>query len=119
MNTQEAISTLEMMSKNYKHMLTYASYELLALTHAIEHMKRGQWMPIETAPKDGTHIIVSRPCYPGMILPECGYDYWGKDYWGRGAWMKSNQHCQPTHYMPLPEPPQILSTASEGENHGN
>jgi len=60
------------------------------------------WQPIETAPKDGTRIIVYRPrdndyCY-----------HVGEDVWRRNCWYKSPAMCQPTHWMPLPEAPGLI-----------
>lgn len=61
------------------------------------------WQPIETAPKDGTSILVA-------VYEESG-DYWGEDI---VAWNPTNgwdsagydwDHSQITHWMPLPEPP--------------
>lgn len=62
------------------------------------------WQPIETAPKDGTHITVFSP----HALP-CTV------HWFDGGWHLSVNQCGeysayvwglPTHWMPLPPPPQ-------------
>jgi hypothetical protein len=60
-----------------------------------------EWQPIETAPKDGTKIIVYRP--NAEYQPIVGVDYWSKEL--GNVWANSNEHRQPTHWMPLPEPP--------------
>jgi hypothetical protein len=67
------------------------------------------WQPIETAPKDGTHIVAfaargsngkprrsRRGCFANVAHFEPG--------WG---WLTSPSDYQivPTHWMPLPEPP--------------
>ena len=49
MNTQEAIKELENVIKWHSDIHDQG---VEALTHAIEHMKRGQWQPIESAPID-------------------------------------------------------------------
>lgn len=66
-----------------------------------------QWQPIETAPKDGTRILL---CHRGLndigIVLE-GY------YCEDEGWYESNTHptdatdgrCDPTHWMKLPDPP--------------
>jgi len=64
------------------------------------------WQPIETAPKDGRNIILG--C---AIYVDAGY-------WDEGGWAlypdDSNppDYCmrfrpEPTHWMPLPEPPPL------------
>ncbi len=61
------------------------------------------WRPIETAPKDGTTILVGR-WDDGM--PMIYSDHWS----GAGeCWCDSSPSFQPTHWVPLdtlPEPPQ-------------
>lgn len=66
-----------------------------------------EWQPIDTAPKDGTRILVYDAFYAGRIAV-CQFDSYfewverGADYatevWGLGE-------MSPTHWMPLPEPP--------------
>jgi hypothetical protein len=67
-----------------------------------------KWQPIETAPKDGTPILLG--------LPVCG-NLWAEDrrvYEGRwhereGTWASINGFILfsvATHWMPLPEPPE-------------
>jgi hypothetical protein len=54
------------------------------------------WQPIETAPKDGTVLLVHGE--RGVELGWCVLSRW---YWhGRNSVTE-----QPTHWMPLPEPP--------------
>jgi hypothetical protein len=80
------------------------------------------WQPIETAPKDGTSILILRgetiPDIPlievasysdGAAAEELGYREFAK----YGAWMVWNAPdnwylvdvAEPTHWMPLPETP--------------
>ena len=66
------------------------------------------WQPIETAPKDGTHIIAFRP----GNTPHIEGMYWAvyEDTDRAGAWHWSYdgdapRENPPTHWMPLPEPP--------------
>ncbi len=59
------------------------------------------WQPIKTAPED-TRVLVCRP--KGSYVSRVGTDkftYCG----GRRCWIDSNDDYQPTHWMPLPEPP--------------
>lgn len=62
------------------------------------------WAPIETAPKDGTDIIVYRPKFDGDYIPRVGTDYWMLKLL-EPTWAKSRKDCPPTHWMPFPEPP--------------
>lgn len=83
----------------------------------------GEWQPIETAPKDGTHILVHddigysvaawedrqngpgasgvvqppgwRACAKGTMVDDEGWDT------GHGYKLE----LEPTHWMPLPAPP--------------
>ena len=55
------------------------------------------WQPIETAPKDGTRVIVLEG--DGDVSLADFYD---------GRWFYSVAHDEmfdPTHWMPLPDPP--------------
>lgn len=61
------------------------------------------WRPIETAPKDGRRIIVFRPTSNREYIPRVGEDYFSKRL--DDVWAMSNSSHQPTHWMPLPEPP--------------
>ena len=79
------------------------------------------WQPIETAPKDGTWILVSGgkagfddymkeiESWPQCMVAFCepARDEWSRDYWAvcfwDGGWRTDYE--SPTHWMPLPEPP--------------
>jgi hypothetical protein len=76
----------------------------------------GGWQPIETAPKDGTRVII--------VLDECNQERWvdiakyGKERplgchtnWQNGY--GQGYSWRPTHWMPLPKPP--LSKIEGGE----
>jgi hypothetical protein len=53
MNTQGAVGLLEELKAAHN----YTPFYNEALTFAIEHMKRWQWMPIETSPKSKTVFV--------------------------------------------------------------
>jgi disulfide bond formation protein DsbB len=61
------------------------------------------WQPIETAPRDGTRILLF---IPGFIGDKIWTGLWAN------AWFTSIGKCdpdeQPSHWMPLPEPPSSL-----------
>lgn len=72
------------------------------------------WQPIETAPKDGSIILLYRPTAAkwAVIAPGAwNDDHYAKHprpYWE--GWLKIGsvseyRYWTPTHWMPLPEPP--------------
>lgn len=74
----------------------------------------GSWRPIESAPRDGTGILVK--------LPDSDMPHTAK-FW-RGSWTVAWDHSElkgwdaPTHWMPIPELPSdslLSKTLSEGE----
>jgi hypothetical protein len=82
-----------------------------ALQLAIEHMKRGQWQPIETAPKDGTTIIIfdsysDDKSIDGYGVCTARWDYSLKWWIMHQRYSNVISLINPTHWMPLPQPPQ-------------
>lgn len=63
-----------------------------------------KWQPIETAPKDETRIILGRwsEWLGSMEAWDGRWSSWG-DVWTHKG--RTNE-MSPTHWMPLPEPPQ-------------
>ncbi len=65
-----------------------------------------EWQPIETAPKDGTHVLL----YRSGEYASLHEGYWklshfgGSHAWGGAGWTFAG-FDQPTHWMPLPAPP--------------
>jgi len=63
------------------------------------------WQPIETAPKDGTPVLVFCPSYDlQIVVARYGNPYWFLAYCGTAA-EDADLHETPTHWMPLPPPP--------------
>jgi len=62
------------------------------------------WQPIETAPKDGTEIIVGESGTADVELCR----------WYDGEWVDRtyDPFADVTHWMPLPKPPQRLRKRS-------
>jgi hypothetical protein len=54
------------------------------------------WLPIETAPRDGTKILVCRAGAPWVEIAK--FRPKPRDWKTGGGW------CVPTHWMPLPTP---------------
>lgn len=66
-----------------------------------------EWKPIETAPRDGTQILV-------CVTYSLGSDEWETKMWVDFAkdpyiwptyWERIDIPFEPTHWMPLPSPP--------------
>ena len=70
------------------------------------------WQLIETAPKDGTRILIAMPRDDGPVCEA----WWAQDYEGGPGYWSTPPSCTgrgytilpdyPTHWQPLPEPPQ-------------
>ena len=94
------------------------------LTEAADALEAGPWMPIETAPKDGTPVLLWFPCELGAWNPGGWRGAWSHvdDQWvihtpmktpdGR-AIVASRIPQQPTQWMPLPAAP-AAQVAQEG-----
>jgi len=86
-----------------------------------------EWQPIETAPKDGTHILVVSETGISVCKYSCGN--WNGLIDGDTICYQEEQDdwyydvYKPTHWMPLPEPPQQETKGFDeygfyGENNG-
>lgn len=68
----------------------------------------GDWLPIESAPKDGSSLIAWAPGFGMGALTL---------FWSDGYWREPAQHLglkvEPTHWMPLPPPPAAQAKASQ------
>jgi hypothetical protein len=71
------------------------------------------WQPIESAPRDGTRILVW-----GKIFPEHAVACWRpKGVLMEGWESHPYSECDivsPTHWMPLPDPPHLDTVQQEG-----
>lgn len=77
---------------------------LESLIAAAELLQQVEWQPIDSAPKDGTNVLL----YPNWLVSSYdvalgGFAEWS-DYWDDIVLLKR----QPTHFMPLPQPPVII-----------
>ena len=82
--------------------------------------EREAWKPIETAPRDGTVILLGSRggCWIGKWLQIYGSGYRPENPWS--SLMLNHNHMgekwmQPTHWMPLPQPPRSAHSAKGGE----
>ncbi len=64
------------------------------------------WQPIDTAPKDGTWVLLTGGHAAEPTGP-CVVGFWDRDDWAYAHWDGSwySIYEAPTHWMPLPEPP--------------
>jgi hypothetical protein len=70
---------------------------------ACQESARGEWLPIETAPKDGARVLLWSPEWQAP----CTGQFYGKAWALHYDWQSSLAFAfQPTHWMPLPAPPQ-------------
>jgi len=73
---------------------TYAAWE------AWQAARERQWMPIETAPKDGTKFLaIEKDNAISVVMAGESYD--GDFFWHNMEMI----HVVATHWMPLPNPP--------------
>lgn len=69
------------------------------------------WQPIETAPKGEPKPYGAGPRILGLAVKEWGASH-NIVYWSyykdttKGAWKGPYANWTPTHWMPLPEPPE-------------
>ena len=68
------------------------------------------WQPIETAPKDGTAILVSESRFIHCVEWNDEYEWWAVDDNKLGPFRLRG--TAPTHWMPLPPPPVEQATAA-------
>lgn len=65
-----------------------------------------EWQPIETAPKDGTEIIVFMPdAYNQIEIVAFSSDGASGEAWCSARCVDGLEAGIPTHWMPLPSPP--------------
>lgn len=65
-----------------------------------------KWQPIETAPKDGTDILVftDRGVFEAAFVGDSYWEFAVADF--HGCLCCSGNGDNPTHWMPLPQPPE-------------
>jgi len=91
------------------HYHQFGDPDVIALLTRLEKAKDG-WRPIETAPKDGSTILLAERTWGGNLVVTPGR--WFEDEQG---WWEHGSHPtdyadqridHPTHWMPLPSPPE-------------
>lgn len=74
--------------------------QIVALKQELDDARTARWQPIETAPKDGSRMLLWTVWRDGFEFADTGY--WS-DLHG-GGWVR-NGAGTPTHWMPLPPHP--------------
>lgn len=74
---------------------------------------RGEWMPIETAPKDGTRILIWNQAMHGTPTAEVAYYSEPLPVDMKRWWKNRNKlFLDVTHWQPLPPPPMLPTEGS-------
>ncbi len=104
-------------AEHYMHLATERA-EIIrshptAMAEAVASARAEGWQPIETAPKDGAHILVAKPGSQPIRAWFQNHRWWMH---GRGPFDGSpvdltGNHA-PTHWMPLPAPPTLIPGGS-------
>lgn len=94
---------------------------------SIETTGRSEWRPIETAPKDGTVIDVwlgdaddsdiAFYCTPGTRR-SAGWHWKHEKFRPTAGLNILNTWVLPTHWMPLPEPPNDVQLQRDMDDYG-
>ncbi len=72
----------------------------------------GEWLPIETAPRNGTTILLYDPIWTTYPWRQYVSARWIA---AKGRFESADyHHATATHWMPLPEPPQNQAARSVG-----
>lgn len=64
-----------------------------------------EWQPIRTAPKDETEVLLYLEDYSENVSGVFVGYYERKGFWRSGS---DGWRWYPTHWMPLPKPPNVL-----------
>lgn len=80
----------------------------------MSNLSTDQWLDINSAPKDGTVVLLYRLLEPWMVR---GYGHWEDCGSGVCGWVTNGFFdppgnlglANPTHWMPLPVPPGATS----------
>ena len=80
----------------------------------VDQVKAERWQPIETAPKDGSRLLVTRAPFTGKAPYKIVW--WSSSTPKGWRWRLSKLvRFNPTHWMPLPEPPAIRNLEQSDE----
>lgn len=94
-------------SEKYHHSRVVESLQK-EIAELKEKLAKTEWQQIETAPKDGTEVILSK--WSGSYAtPETSFCWAINGYFKDGYWYSKDpiigKLAEPTHWMPLSQPP--------------
>jgi len=92
-------------SEPYNSNIPVLVSEVKSLQRRITELEQAQaWQPIETAPKDGTAILLYAPSEVGRgrtVWPGCYVESYAE-------WLQiGGGFVDPTHWRPMPDPPEV------------
>ena len=101
-----ALSTIKDLYSGCENLGTYKT-----ILTALEMAKGNEWQPIETAPKDGTHIYLYDENLTPIEDKHITTGFWDEYRWSQ--W--DSEDYTPTHWKPLdtPTPPKENKEESE------
>lgn len=77
-----------------------------------------RWRPIETAPRDGTKVLLYHHGYKSAFYRRDHEPRVWVDVFREGNWYNTAPSAQPTHWRPLPAPPTQDSAMQQGGGGG-
>ena len=115
---------------NYIHDVdVYTADQMRAYAQAALNARAGGdgWLPIESAPKDGTYILAIVPGFVPAVAKwraERGsFEYMDADNFSSDdqyeEFLMATDSWAPTHWQPLPTPPAALASQAVGVGDGN
>lgn len=110
--TQKVIETLELTKRKVNRLFDIRDESISingitqdslgkCIDEALSELKENNWQPIEAAPKDATNILIYSVGFEKHVI---GYWNMHVDSWQAQKGVYINH---PTHWMPLPQPPNI------------
>jgi hypothetical protein len=104
----ELLERLGLMKVRHNSRAEAAEAEVARLTQEQETLK--SWQPMETAPKDGTNVLVCWHDGATASMFAVGHNLGDGRRWQNTHDWLHNERSWPTHWMPVPDPPAALAS---------
>lgn len=109
MDKVEAITLIHQLECEVNYWRIEAQTDHDRWLRALEELEKYRWQPIETAPKDGTTVLLSFHYLNGVHSGKSFVSMleWDKaiDGWGLFKNLELDGTLKISHWMPLPKPP--------------